>query len=123
MAPMTGVVGSAPTQALIEANATAPIFVFGNGLPGRGPMGFQPSVFNAPTGDVIWSPYWDHFVVMWKDGEEPSVLTSEAEIMAAVEAGTVELFTGTPDTHPDGFVVNCPVPVLAPNPYDPADYV
>ena len=122
MAPMMGVVGSAPTQALIEVNATAPIYVFGNGLPGPGPMGFQPSVFNAKAGDVIWSPFWDHFVVMWKDPEQATVLTSEAEIMAAVEAGTVELFTGTPDTHPDGFVVNCPSPVLAPNPYDPAQF-
>ena len=122
MAPMMGVVGSAPTQLLREANATAPIYVFGNGLAGPGPMGFQPSVFNSKAGDVIWSPFWDHYVVMWKDPEQATVLTSEAEIMAAVEAGTLELFTGTPDTHPEGFVVNCPSPVLAPNPYDPADY-
>lgn len=122
MAPMMGVIGSAPTQALIEVNGTAPIYVFGNGLPGPGPMGFQPSVFNAKAGDVIWSPFWEHHVVMWKDPETATVLTSEAEIMAAVEAGTVELFTGTPDTHPEGFVVNCPSPVLAPNPYDPADF-
>ena len=122
MAPMMGVVGSAPTQALIDVNGTAPIYVFGNGLPGPGPMGFQPSVFNAKAGDVIWSPFWEHFVVMWKDPEAATVLTSEPEIMAAVEAGMVELFTGTPDTHPEGFVVNCPSPVLAPNPYDPAEF-
>ena len=122
MAPMMGVVGSAPTQALIDANGTAPIYVFGNGLPGPGSMGFQPSVFNARAGDVIWSPFWEHFVVMWKDPAAATVLKSEAEIMDAVEAGTVELFTGTPDTHPEGFVVNCPSPVLAPNPYDPAQF-
>jgi len=51
-----------------------------------------------------------------------TVLKSEAEIMAAVEAGTVGLFTGTPDTHSEGFVVNCPSPVLAPNTYDPAQF-
>lgn len=122
MAPMMGLVASAPTQLLREAKATAPIYVFGNGLPGPGVMGFQPAVFNSKAGDVIWSPFWDHFVVMWKDPEQATVLTSEAEIMAAVEAGTVELFTGTPDTHPNGFVVNCPSPVLAPNTYDPADF-
>lgn len=122
MAPMMGVVGSAPTQLLREANATAPIYVFGNGLPGPGPMGFQPSVFNSKAGDVIWSPFWDHYVAMWKNSEQATVLTSEAELMAAVEAGALELFTGTPDTHPEGFVVNCPSPVLAANPYDPADY-
>lgn len=122
MAPMMGVVGSAPTQLLRDVKATAPIYVFGNGLPGPGVMGFQPAVFNAKAGDVLWSPFWDHFVVMWKDPEQATVLTSEAAIMAAVEAGTVELFTGTPDTHPDGFVVNCPAPVLAPNTYDPAEF-
>ena len=122
MAPMMGIVGSAPTQALIAAKATAPIYVFGNGLPGPGPMGFQPSVFNAEAGDVIWSPFWEHFVVMWKDPAEATILKSEAEIKDAVEVGTVELFTGTPDTHPEGFVVNCPSPVLAPNPYDPAQF-
>jgi hypothetical protein len=122
MAPMMGVVGSAPTQALIAANGTAPIYVFGNGLPGPGPMGFQPSVFSATAGDVIWSPFWEHFVVMWKDPSQATVLASEAEIMDAVETGTVELFNGTPDTHPETFVVNCPSPVLAPNSYDPAQF-
>ena len=39
MAPMMGVVGSAPTQRLIDVKATAPIYVFGNGLAGPGPMG------------------------------------------------------------------------------------
>ena len=40
-------------------------------------------------------------------------------MLAAVGAGELDLFNGTPDTHPNGFVVNCPSPVLAPNPYDP----
>ncbi|CAA9560837.1 MAG: hypothetical protein AVDCRST_MAG59-2572 [uncultured Thermomicrobiales bacterium] len=122
MAPMMGVVGSAPTQALIEANATAPIYVFGNGLAGPGPMGFQPSIFNSKAGDVIWSPFWEHFTATWTDPAKARLLTSEAELMAAVEAGELELFNGTPDTHPDGFVVNCPAPVLAPNGYDPARF-
>ena len=122
MAPMMGVVGSAPTQALIAAKATAPIYVFGNGLPGPGPMGFQPSVFNAKAGDPIWSPFWEHFTVTWADPARARVLTSEADLLAAVESGELELFNGTPDTHPEGFVVNCPAPVLAPNPYDPAAF-
>lgn len=123
MAPMMGVVGSAPTQALIDVKATAPIYVFGNGLAGPGPMGFQPSVFNASAGDVIWSPFWEHFTVVWGDPAQARVLESEAEVMAAAEAGEVEIFNGTPDTHPNGFVVNCPSPLLAPNPYDPATFV
>ncbi len=122
MAPMMGVVGSAPTQLLLEAKATAPIYVFGNGLPGPGPMGFQPSIFNAKAGDVLWSPYWSHITLMWKDPAQATVLKSEAEVLDAVNDGTLELFNGTPDTHPDGFVVNCPSPVLAPNTYDPAQF-
>jgi len=123
MAPMMGVVGSAPTQALIGAKATAPIYVFGNGLAGPGPMGFQPSVFNARAGDVVWSPFWEHFTVVWTDPGQARVIESEGEVLAAVEAGELELFNGTPDSHPDGFVVNCPAPVLAPNPYDPEAFV
>ena len=122
MAPMMGVVASAPTQLLLEAKATAPIYVFANGLPGPGPMGFQPSVFNAKAGDPIWSPFWSHITLMWKDPAQATVLKSEAEVLDAVNDGTLQLFNGTPDTHPDGFVVNCPSPVLAPNLYDPAQF-
>ncbi len=123
MAPMMGVVGSSPTQALIDVAATAPIYVFGNGLAGPGPMGFQPSIFNTSAGDIVWSPFWEHFTVVWTDPAQARLLTTEAEVMAAVEAGELELFNGTPDTHPNGFVVNCPAPLLAPNPYDPATFV
>jgi len=122
MAPMMGVVGSAPTQLLLEAKATAPIYVFGNGLPGPGPMGFQPSIFNAKAGDALWSPFWSHITLMWKDPAQATVLKSEPEVLEAVTSGQLELFNGTPDTHPDGFVVNCPSPVLAPNTYDPAQF-
>ncbi|MDP9473470.1 MAG: hypothetical protein M3Q71_22875 [Chloroflexota bacterium] len=120
MAPMMGIVPSVPTQKLVEAKATAPIYVFGNGLKGTGAMGFQPAVFNAKAGDVTWSPFWDHKTVVWKDESAATLLTSEAEIMARAEAGEVEIFNGVPDSHPNGFVVNCPAPILAPTTYDPA---
>ncbi len=120
MAPMMGLPPSVPTQQLAEVGATAPIYVFGNGLPGTGAMGFQPAVFNAKAGNPIWSPFWDHVTVMWKDESQAVVLTSEAEIKQRAEAGEVELFNGVPDSHPNGFVVNCPAPILAPTTYDPA---
>ena len=82
-------------------------------------MGFQPAVFNASAGDPIWSPFWYHKTVVWADGIEPALLTSEAEIMARAEADDVAVFNGTPDSHPNGFAVNCPSPVLAPNTFDP----
>jgi hypothetical protein len=122
MAGMMGVVGSAPTQKLIEAKATAPIYVFGNGVPGPAAMGFQPSIFNSKAGDVIWSPFWEHFTVVWNDPAQAVLLTSEAEVMERKEAGDVTVYAGVPETDPVSFVVNCPAPVLAVNDFDPAEF-
>jgi hypothetical protein len=97
------------------AGATGFVNVFMNGLPGSGPMGFQPSVFDSTAGDPAWSPYWDHMTYAWKDGVEPRPLESQAEIERARDAGELDGFPGTPDTGGETFVVNCPVPVLAPN--------
>lgn len=117
MAPMMGVVGSGPTQKLSGAKATAPITIFLNGLKGPGVMGFQPAIFNAKAGDEAWSPFWDHFAVQWKDASKAAVLRSQTELDQRVTAGDLDRFNGLPDTHPSGFVVNCPSPVLAPNTY------
>lgn len=122
MAPMMGVSSSEATQALIEVNATAPIYVFMPGLPGPAAMGSQPSVFNSTAGDGIWSPFWEHITVAWNDGVDPMVLTSEAEVLEHEAAGDLTLFMGVPETDPMSFVVNCPAPVLAVNDYDPADF-
>ena len=96
MAGMMGIVGSAQTQLLIEANATAPIYVFGNGIPGPAAMGFQPSIFNSKAGDVIWSPFWEHFTILWNDGIEAVVLRSEAEVMEREAAGDITIYPGNP---------------------------
>lgn len=117
MAPMMGVVGSGPTQKLKDARATAPITIFLNGPKGPGVMGFQPAIFNTKAGDPAWSPFWDHFAVQWKDPSKATVLRSQAELDQKVSAGELERFNGLPDTHPNGFVVNCPSPVLAANTY------
>lgn len=117
MAPMMGVVGSGRTQLLKDARATAPITIFVNGLPGPGVMGFQPAIFNAKAGEPAWSPFWDHFAVSWRDPSRAAVLRSQAELDQRVAAGELDRFNGVPDTHPNGFVVNCPSPILAPNTY------
>ncbi len=118
MAPMMAVAASAPVQQLWSATAapgTAKIWVFANGIPGSGVMGFQPAIFDSRAGDAVWSPLWNHFTLKWKDGVTARVLKSVQDVQAALAAGEVEEFAGTPDTHPGGFIVNCPVPVLAPN--------
>lgn len=123
MAPMMGIVPSEATQALIDVNATAPIYVFGNGLAGPAAMGFQPSVFNSKAGDVIWSPFWEHMTIVWSEEATPVVLTSEAEIMERAEAGELTIYKGVPESDPMSFVVNCPAPVLAPTDFDAETYV
>lgn len=115
MAPMMSVVGSAPTQLLVEAGAVDNIWVFGNGIPGPAAMGFQPSVFRFEPGTPAWSPFWNHFTVTWNDESQARVLKNAADVQAAIDAGEVEIWNGTPNTHPDGFVVNCPVPIKARN--------
>lgn len=101
-------------RALTEAGATAKILVFGNGLPGSGPMRFQKSVTDTSVGDEKWSPYWDHYTLVWKSGVSATLLRSETEIQAAESAAKLDRFPGTPDTKGTLFMVNCPVPVVAP---------
>lgn len=102
-----------------EAGATGRTNVFMNGIEGPGPMGFQPSAFDFTAGDPAWSPYWDHWAYAWKDGVEPRLLTSQTEVHEARDAGELDEFPGVPDTNGEIFTVNCPVPVLAPNTFEP----
>ncbi|MBI3974465.1 MAG: hypothetical protein HY332_24565 [Chloroflexi bacterium] len=119
MAPMMQVGAAAAAQKLAQAEATAKIYVFGNGVKGSGPMGGQPSVFDSVATQPAWSPFWDHLTVVWRTTGEVPVLKTEAEITPRIDGGQLQLFNGVPDSHPNGFVVNCPVPVLAPNTYTP----
>lgn len=103
-----------------EAGATGRTNVFMNGIKGPGPMGFQPSAFDFTAGDPAWSPYWDHWTYAWKDDVKPRLLTSQSAIHKARDDGDLDEFPGTPDTNGAIFTVNCPVPVLAPNTFEPA---
>lgn len=118
MAPMMHIPASVPTQQLKEKGGADEIWVFGNGIPGPGVMGFQPAVFDNKAGQPAWSPFWDHYTVMWKDESQARVLRSSAEIRELIASGELEEFNGVPDSHPVGFVVNCPAPILAPNTFE-----
>lgn len=119
MAEGMAVAHSPRLEGTSPAGATGRTNVFMNGLDGSGPMGFQPSVFDTQAGDPEWSPLWDHMTYAWADGVEPRLLVTEAEIHAARDAGELEEFPGVPDTEGAIFVVNCPVPVLADNTFQP----
>lgn len=118
MAPMMNIQGSPGTQGLAELGAASTITVFGNGLTGPGAMGFQPGIFREKAGEPSWSPLWDHFTAVWKDESKAVLLRSQAELDERVAAGKIEIFKGTPDTGGQGFVVNCPVPIVAPNDFE-----
>ena len=106
------------TAKLVESGSVDNIWVYGNGIEGSGVMGFQPAVFRSKAGTAGWSPFWNHFTLVWAESVEPRVLTTGEEVAEAIAAGDVTEFNGTPKTDPQGFVVNCPVPILAPNSFD-----
>ncbi len=98
---------------LTAAGATAQILVFGNGVEGSGPMGFQKSITDTQVGEPAWSPYWDHYTFMWSNDQDASVLKSLADLTGEEQSGALTRVNGTPDTDGKLFMVNCPVPVSA----------
>jgi len=115
MAPMMSIAASAPTQALLNVGATDEIWVWGNGIPGSGVMGFQPAIFDNAAGSPIWSPFWAHYTAVWADESQARLVTTSAEIRELQSAGTIQIFNGVPDMDQamPPFVVNCPVPIKA----------
>ena len=61
-----------------------------------------PNPIGPTSRDTIYSPLWLVFWVTWKPGVEPQLLTSEEAILAAEEAGKVELKR-------TDIVINCPI--------------
>ncbi len=85
----------------VPAESLADVYVFDNGLEGMGPFGFQADVFDNPPGTTGYSPLRRINVVTWADPAKARLLTSEAEIMSAKDAGEVTI------SQP-GVVVNMP---------------
>ena len=105
---MTEMMGSpvpvVPSLADAPATMTARVFAFTNGIQPegpRGPLDFQPDVFDAPAGTDAYRPLRVIHLTTWQEGAEPRLLTSAAEVEAAVAAGEI----ATEDT---GIVVNMP---------------
>jgi len=118
MAPMMSISDAAVTDELRALGGTDEIWVFGNGLPGPGVMGFQPAIFDNKAGQPAWSPFWDHYTLVWEDESNARLLKTSDEIRELVDSGELTQFNGVPDSHPTGFVVNCPAPILAPNTFE-----
>ncbi len=90
-----------PSLAEVPASALAQVYVFDNGLKGRGPFGFQADVFDNPPGSPGYTPLRNVNVVTWTDPARARELKSAAEIMAARDAGEVTIAQ-------PGVVVNMP---------------
>ena len=90
-----------PGLADTPESALANVYVFDNGIEGKGPLGFQPDVFDNPPGSAGYSPLRRLNVVTWKDPAKARLLKSVAEVLAAQSAGEVTIAQ-------PGVVVNMP---------------
>jgi hypothetical protein len=85
----------------MPADALAQVYVFTNGVAGKGPFGFQSDVFPNPPGTDGYSPLRNLNAVTWADPAKARELKSAAEVMAAKDAGEVTI-------EQPGVVVNMP---------------
>lgn len=90
-----------PGLADTPESALAEVYVFDNGLEGKGPLGFQPDVFDNPPGSQGYSPLRRLNVVTWVDSSAARLLKSAAEVQQALDAGEVTIAQ-------PGVVINMP---------------
>ena len=90
-----------PSLAKMPADALAQVYVFTNGVAGKGPFGFQADVFPNPPGTNGYSPLRNINAVTWTDPAKARELKSAAEVIAAKNAGEVTI-------EQPGVVVNMP---------------
>lgn len=114
-APDMHIAPAGASWSLVLNNMVDVVFVFSNGIPGPGVMGYQPAVFGSRVDSGFWSPFWNHFTIEWIRPERARILHTGDEVYDAIDRGEVRKFNGVPDSHPNGFVVNCPIPILADN--------
>jgi hypothetical protein len=92
---------------LVTSLAEAPesmlanVYVFENGLKGKGPLGYQPDVFDKPAGKEGYSPLRQIILVKWQDESKVREIKSASDILLA--AASSEL-----STQKTGIVVNMP---------------
>jgi hypothetical protein len=90
-----------PSLANVPAESLANVYVFENGVAGKGPLGFQPDVFDNPPGTDGYSPLRQIILVTWAEGAEAIEIKAVADILAAEADGQLS-------TNPTGVVVNMP---------------
>jgi len=96
--PVVPALADAPNSML------ANVYAFENGIQPegpRGPLNYQPDVFDRPAGSDGYTPLRRIMLVTWQDDAEARLLTSVADVDAAKSAGDVEI-------RDSGIVVNMP---------------
>jgi hypothetical protein len=90
-------------SALAQApdSALANVYVFSNGIKGKGPLGFQSDVFDNPPGSTGYSPLRRLNVITWVNESQASELKSAADVLAAEKAGSLTI-------EQPGVVINMP---------------
>jgi hypothetical protein len=91
----------------VPSSALGNVFVFANGVQPddemeRGPLGFQPDVFDTVPGEPGYSPLRAVNIVTWQDEGKARVLRSAEELEEAEAAGEVTV-------ERPGAVVNMPI--------------
>ncbi len=82
----------APLLANAPAEALSTTYMFTNGVTGDGVHGFQGEVLTStPAQAESYSPLASHVHVTWNDDSDATLLTSEEEILAAVDAESITL--------------------------------
>jgi hypothetical protein len=76
-------VNFAPLLSQTPESALSQAYAFTNGVPGKGPFGFQIPVLTAKPGDANYSPLLHVNTVTWKDNSTAKELKSVREIMGA----------------------------------------
>jgi hypothetical protein len=90
-----------PSLAKAPAEMLATVYVFANGLKGKGPLGFQPDVFDSPPGTDGYRPLRDLHIVTWKDAAAARELKAAADVLDAEKKGEVTIDR-------PGIVINMP---------------
>jgi hypothetical protein len=98
---MNSPVLTVPALAKVPPEALAKVYVFSNGIKGKGPLGFQADVFDNPPGTDGYRPLRDLNVVTWKDANASRELKSAAEVLDFDKKGDVTI-------ERPGVVINMP---------------
>lgn len=85
----------------VPDSALANVYVFDNGLEGKGPLGFQADVFDNPPGSEGYSPLRKLNVVTWADPTQARLLKSADDVMEAWASDQVSIAQ-------PGVVINMP---------------